>query len=429
MKSKSFENMPTIEHQHIERCRAMADVETVRRYLGCCNCEPKKKQRYPIQCFHCLYIISSNTDASCAWILPTYGIVSGLEYQHLTQSFVSEGPRVGLGKYLRALMNTYHCAQHTLAGTTTVKVTYEMFAILSRLDSGGPFVSWSKAGALERFLWKPKAWTCARLINESSRILVLTGAGISHLTICCDFWRTWILKRDFWGTDSGIPDFRGPDGLWTKNPGAEEASDISVFLTDEKARAGYLDPKLTIRNIQTFYDFFLKLVWMQAVMSWKCISRFWSMMRMMHEANLKPNKGHRALVHLEERGKLQLLVTQKLGIWWTDYFFLTFGPFFGGYFIAFAEPQGMWMVCIKLLAVLQIWLSKCMAVPRTLSIAELQGKKFWHCRNEEKMVSGELLPELCRAPTDWRSACGCGSWKLLALLWLWWLVVPCLNFT
>lgn len=79
------------------------------------------------------------------------------------------------------------------------------------------------------------------------------------------------------GTDSGIPDFRGPDGLWTKNPGAEEASDISVFLTDAKARAG-----------------------------------FWSMMRMMHEANLKPNKGHRALVHLEERGKLLLLVTQNV---------------------------------------------------------------------------------------------------------------------
>ena len=35
---------------------------------------------------------------------------------------------------------------------------------------------------------------------------------------------------------------------------------------------------------------------------------------MMHDAKLKPNQGHRALVHLEERGKLLRLVTQKLGI-------------------------------------------------------------------------------------------------------------------
>ncbi|CAE7300075.1 cobB [Symbiodinium sp. CCMP2592] len=55
-----------------------------------------------------------------------------------------------------------------------------------------------------------------RLVDESSRIVVLTGAGVS--------------------TDSGIPDFRGPEGLWTKNPGAEEASDISVFVSDEGAR-------------------------------------------------------------------------------------------------------------------------------------------------------------------------------------------------
>ena len=44
------------------------------------------------------------------------------------------------------------------------------------------------------------------LIDGSEKILVLTGAGIS--------------------TDSGIPDFRGPNGIWTKNPEAEKASNM-----------------------------------------------------------------------------------------------------------------------------------------------------------------------------------------------------------
>jgi NAD-dependent deacetylase len=43
-------------------------------------------------------------------------------------------------------------------------------------------------------------------IRNAQRIVVLTGAGIS--------------------TDSGIPDFRGPKGVWTKNPGAEKMATL-----------------------------------------------------------------------------------------------------------------------------------------------------------------------------------------------------------
>ena len=56
----------------------------------------------------------------------------------------------------------------------------------------------------------------ARWVDEADRVVVLTGAGIS--------------------TDSGIPDFRGPNGVWTKNPKAERTSYIDHYVSDPEVR-------------------------------------------------------------------------------------------------------------------------------------------------------------------------------------------------
>lgn len=53
-------------------------------------------------------------------------------------------------------------------------------------------------------------------LDEAEKVTILTGAGVS--------------------TDSGIPDFRGPDGLWTKNPELEEMSNIDSFMNDPAIR-------------------------------------------------------------------------------------------------------------------------------------------------------------------------------------------------
>jgi NAD-dependent deacetylase len=98
----------------------------------------------------------------------------------------------------------------------------------------------------------------ATLVEDAHRICVLTGAGIS--------------------TDSGIPDFRGPNGVWTKNPGAEKAATIQNYVADPEARQ---------RAWQRYLD---GGVWTER----------------------EPNAGHRALVRLEQRGKLDTLITQNV---------------------------------------------------------------------------------------------------------------------
>lgn len=103
-----------------------------------------------------------------------------------------------------------------------------------------------------------EGWSTARkLVASADRIVVLTGAGIS--------------------TDSGIPDFRGPQGLWTKNPKAERTSTLSHYLNDPEVRV---------------------LAWQN-----RASSPAWS---------AEPNEGHRALVLLEQQKRLLLLVTQNI---------------------------------------------------------------------------------------------------------------------
>jgi len=94
-------------------------------------------------------------------------------------------------------------------------------------------------------------------LDDARAVVVLTGAGIS--------------------TDSGIPDFRGPQGLWTRNPEAEKMATIQHYVADPEVR-----------------------------------KRSWRSRLESPALHAEPNDGHKALVTLERRGTLLALLTQNI---------------------------------------------------------------------------------------------------------------------
>jgi NAD-dependent deacetylase len=97
----------------------------------------------------------------------------------------------------------------------------------------------------------------AAWLGDARSVVALTGAGIS--------------------TESGIPDFRGPQGVWTRDPKAEAMSDIRFYVADPELR---------------------KRAWQG---------------RLHHPARgAEPNAGHRALAELERLGHLTTLITQNI---------------------------------------------------------------------------------------------------------------------
>jgi NAD-dependent deacetylase len=95
------------------------------------------------------------------------------------------------------------------------------------------------------------------LVEASSNVVVITGAGVS--------------------TASGIPDYRGPEGVWTKDPTAERLSNIDAIISSSEVREAA-----------------------------------WHRLLLRSTVTIEPNAAHRALVAFERTGKLTALVTQNV---------------------------------------------------------------------------------------------------------------------
>ncbi len=94
-------------------------------------------------------------------------------------------------------------------------------------------------------------------VASARAVVALTGAGMS--------------------TASGIPDFRGPQGIWTRSPEAQRLSSIDEYVADAEVRR-----------------------------------RSWAGRRDHPAWHAEPNAGHRALVDLEHGGRLLAIATQNI---------------------------------------------------------------------------------------------------------------------
>jgi len=93
------------------------------------------------------------------------------------------------------------------------------------------------------------------MLAESKRAVVFTGAGVS--------------------TESGIPDFRSPGGIWTRY----QPIDFREFISSEEAR---------------------RETWRRKIAVDETVSR------------AEPNRGHRAIAHLVAQGKVSSVITQNI---------------------------------------------------------------------------------------------------------------------
>src|SRR5438128_5949583 len=94
-----------------------------------------------------------------------------------------------------------------------------------------------------------------RLVDQSKHAVVFTGAGVS--------------------TESGIPDFRSPGGIWTRY----QPIDFREFISSEEAR---------------------RETWRRKIAVDEAVSR------------AEPNRGHRAIAHLVTQGKVSSVITQNI---------------------------------------------------------------------------------------------------------------------